>query len=105
MPNPVSRTSPVEIVEQDIGRLDVLVNETVPVNVAQSRRNSDGKGQEASHLHRRAKLPVERFTARIVEHQHDPVGLTQEVQRARRPCFIELVSEVVFMCEAIDGRA
>ena len=48
MPKPVSRTSPVASLTQDVGRLDVLVDEPALMKLAQSRGNSDGQAQEAS---------------------------------------------------------
>ena len=44
MPNPVSRTSPSRAVHQDIGRLDVLVDEAALVDLAQSRRRCRWRG-------------------------------------------------------------
>ena len=58
MPKPVSRTSAVAAVHQDIGRLDVLVDEAALMDLAQRCSDLDGEAQEASHLHRRAEQPV-----------------------------------------------
>ena len=74
MPKPVSHTSPVAPFDQDVGRLDVLVDEAALVKLAQSRGNADGEAQEASHLHRCAEQPVERLAAGILEHQHGPTA-------------------------------
>ena len=48
----------VRAVHQDIGRLDVLVNEAALVHAGQRRGDADGKAQEASRLHRRADEPL-----------------------------------------------
>jgi len=48
--------------------------------LAQSRGNSDGKTQEASHLHGCAGPPIERLAAPILEHQH-PTSAAREASR------------------------
>ena len=105
MPNPVSRTSPVEFVEQDIGRLDVLVDEPALVQLTESVGDVDREAQEAPHLHGLAEQPAERLAARVLEHQHGPTGIAHELQRPRRPRLVELILEFVFMRESIEARA
>jgi hypothetical protein len=38
-------------VHQDIGRLDVLVDEAAPVDLCEDRSNRDAEAQKAPHLH------------------------------------------------------
>ena len=59
----------VRAVHQDIGRLDVLVDEAALVRLAQRGDDADGEAQEAARLHRRADEPIERLAARILEQQ------------------------------------
>src|SRR5215475_2105169 len=42
------------LVEQDVGRLDVLVDEAALVELTENRSHTDGPAQEASYLHRAA---------------------------------------------------
>ena len=72
-------------VDQDVGGLDVLVDEAAPVDIAERRRHADGEAQEASHLHRRAENPVERLAAGVLEHQHGPAMVAHKLQRPHRP--------------------
>jgi len=98
MPNLAGRA-----VDQDIGRLDVLMDEPALMELAQSRRNTDGEAQEVSHLDGHAEQPIERLAPLIVEHQHGPTAIVHEVQWAHRPCAIELILEFVFVAEAIEA--
>ena len=93
----------IRAVHQNIGWLDVLVDEAALMELAQSRGNSDSQAQEASHLHGRAEQPVERLAARIIEHQHGPTGVAHELQRPHRPCAVELILQLVFVREAIEA--
>ena len=97
MPNPVSLTSSGRADHQDIGRLEVLVDETALVRLAQSRRDADRKMQEAADLHGRAKQPVERLAARILKHEGDLTAVADEFQRSRRPALIQFLSQTVFV--------
>ena len=104
MPKPVSLRLAVGAVHQDIGRLDVLVDEPALMDLAQRSRDADGEAQEASHLHRRAEQPVERLAARILQHQHGPAAVADELQRSRRPRSVQRVLQSKFMRQAIEGR-
>ena len=90
-------------VHQDIGRLDVLVDEPGLVDLAQGDRDADGEVQEASHLHRRAEQPLERLAALILQHQHGPAAVADELQRPRRPGSVQLVLQSIFVGQAIEG--
>ena len=96
----------VRAVHQDIGRLDVLVDEAALVRLAQRGGDADGEAQEASRLHRRADQPLERFAARILEQQRCSTAFADQRERPRRPCGVELVPQFIFVGEAIeDGLA
>ena len=96
--------SSVGAVHQNIGRLDVLVDEAALVRLAQRGGDADREAQEASHLHGRAEQPLERLAARILEHQHRPTAFALKRQRPRRPAAVQLVLQFVFVGEAIEGR-
>ena len=90
-------------VHEDVGRLDVLVDEAVPVHLAESAGNADGQMQEASQLQGRPEQPGERLTAWILEHQHGPTALTRELQRPHRPRGVQLILQAVFVSESIEA--
>ena len=50
IPNPVSRTSPVRPVHQNIGWLDILVDQAALVRLAQRGCDADRKPQEVPQL-------------------------------------------------------
>src|SRR6516165_8366493 len=92
-------------VDQDIGRLDVLVDKAALVKLAESRGSSAAEAQEASHLHGLAEQLVEWLAARILEHQHRPTGVAHEVQRPYRPRSVELLLQFEFVSQAIEAGA
>ena len=102
MPNPVSRVRAVGAVHQDIGRLDVLVDEAALVRLAQRGDDADGEAQEASRLHRRADQSLERFAARILEQQRRSTAFAAKRERPRRPRGVERVPQFIFVGKAIE---
>ena len=103
MPNPVSRTSPVGAVDENIGRLDVLVDKAALMKLAERRGHTDGQTQEASDLHGCVKLFVERLANRILKHQHGLAGYAHEVERPQCPRAVKLILQFKFVSEAIEG--
>ena len=71
IPNPVSHTLPV--VDEHIGRLDVLMDEAAPMNVAERCRQVDGEMQEVRQF--------EWFP--LVSLENPIQGITTRVHRAR----------------------
>ena len=57
--------------------LTSLRDEAVLVQLAENRGDGDAKVQEGSCLRRRGEQPVERFAARILQHQYGPSGVAQ----------------------------
>ena len=71
---------------QNIGGLDVLMDEAAPVHLADGRDDADGEAQETSHLHRRAEETAEQLAAgMILEHQNGLTPVSQKLQRPRGP--------------------
>ena len=103
MPKPVSLTAPVVAVHQDIGRLDVLVDEAAPVDLCEGRGDRDGEAQKAAHFHGRPEQPVERLAAGVLEHQHSPAAFADELQRSHRPRPVQLVLQSVFVSKATEN--
>ena len=82
---------PVFAGDQDVGRLDVLVDQSTLVDPAQGRGDADGEAQEATHLHWGTEQSVERLAAGILEHQYGPAAFTPKLQRPQSPCTVQLV--------------
>ena len=93
----------VRAVHHDIGRFDVLVDEAALVELAQSHGNTNSQAQETSYIHGRAKRPIKRLAARILEHQHGPTAFAHKLQRQQRPRSVEFVLQSVFVGEAIEA--
>ena len=91
------------VVEQDVGRLDVFMDEPALVKLTQSRGNSAAEAQEAPYLQGPTEQPIDRPTARILEHQHGSIGFAHEVQRPHRPRRVEFVLQFVFVRQAIEA--
>ena len=66
-------------VHHDICRLDVLVDEAAPVDLCESRRDPDGEAQKVAHFHGRPEPPLQRLAASVLEHQHSPTALADEL--------------------------
>jgi hypothetical protein len=90
-------------VNQDIGRLDILVDEAAPMDLREGRGDRYRDAQKARQLHGRAEQSVQRLAVGVLEHQHDPAALADEFKRSRRPRPIQLVLQSVFASEAIEG--
>jgi hypothetical protein len=90
-------------VDQDIGWLDVLVDEATSVDLGEGRSDRDGEVQEAPHLHGQAEQSVQRLAAGILEHQHGPSAVANELKRTHRPRPVQLVLQFVFTSKAIKG--
>ena len=65
---------------------------------------SSAAAQEAPDIHGYAEQHLERLAARIIEHQHGSIGFAHELQWPHCPRAIEFVVQLVFVCEAIEGR-
>jgi hypothetical protein len=92
-------------VHQDIGRLDVLVDEAAPVDLCEGPGDRDSDAQKTPHLHGHPEQSVQRLAAGVLEHQHDPTAFADELERSHRPSAVQFVPQSVFASEAIErGR-
>src|SRR5262249_59583016 len=73
------------LVEQDVGWLDIFMDEPALMKLPERRGSSDGERQEASYVHRHAEQPLQRLAARILEDQRGSTSVAYEVQRLHRP--------------------
>ncbi len=90
-------------VHQDIGRLDVFVDQPPSVHLADGSRERDGDSQERRDLHRPAEQPIKRLAAGILEHQRHATIARSESHRPRGPVSVERISEGVFVFEPLEG--
>ena len=96
---------PVGAVHQNMTRFQVLVDEAALVGLAQRPCDPDREAQEAPQLHRPAEQARKRLSAIVLEQQHGPPALADELQRPRRPGAIQLVPHFIVMGEAVEvGR-
>ena len=77
------------VVDQHIRRLDVLMNEPRPMDLAKCGRQADGNAQEASQVERLSLAPLKNqiqwLTARIHEYEYRPARCDDDRQRASLP--------------------
>ena len=91
------------VVDEHVRRLDVLVDETAPMDVAERRRQANGDAQEARQIERLPLVPlknaIQGLTARVLEYEDRPSFVTSERQRLGCPRGIEFGCERVFVLE------
>ncbi len=95
---------PAHGMHENILRLDVLVHETAPMDLREGTGDGDREGQEVFHRHWRAEPPLQRLAGGILQHQHGPAAVADELQRPRRPGSVQLVPQGIFVRQAIQGR-
>ena len=93
----------VRAIDQDIGRLDVLVDEGAQLYPGQRGDDFDGEDQERPRLHRLADEPLERLAARVLEQQRRSTAFPHKRERPRRPCGVEFVPQLIFVGEASEA--
>ncbi len=85
------------VVDEHICRLDVLMYEALPVDLAECFRYANGDAQEASQIEGLPLVPLEkliqRLTARVLNYEDRPPFVTSEGQRLGCPCGIEVGCE------------
>jgi hypothetical protein len=79
------------------------MNEAVPMNLADGRRQANGDAQEASHVERLSlvllKNPIQKLTTRILKYEDRPPLMTSERERLSSPRLIKFGCERVFVLE------
>jgi serine/threonine protein kinase len=91
----------VGAIHQNMGRLQVLVDEAASVGLADGR--GDREAQEAPQLHRRSDDHGERFAAGVLERQHGPTVFADELNRPRHPGAIQFAFQFKLMGQAVEG--
>ena len=94
------------VVDEHVRRLDVLMNEAVPMDLAECCRQANSDAQDAGQIERLpliSKVPlknqIQGLTARVREYEDRPPFVTSERQRLGCPRGIEFGCERVFVLE------
>jgi len=105
------------LVDQDVRRLDVLVDDPSTMYFAESARKTNGEPQEASQFHRRFAGPLaaeiltgrglvqklrERLAWLVLQNQGPMVLVLREEERPQRTARIENVPEGQFVSKHPD---
>ena len=90
-------------VDEDIGWLEILMDQPPRMQPADGRSERDSNAQEFRHGHRPTKHALKRLATGISQHQHDPDFASEEFDRLRRPVAVEVGPQRVFMLEALQG--
>ncbi len=96
------------LVDQHVRRLDILMDQAVPMDLVDCRRQANGDAHAAGQLERLPlapiKDPVHGLAARIVEYEDRPPFVTRERQRPGRPRGIKFRCERVFVLKPPEAR-
>ncbi len=91
------------VVDEHVRRLDVLMDETAPMDLAECCRQADSDAQDARQIERLSLVPlknqIQGLAARILEYEDRPPFVTSERQRLGCPRRIEFGCERVFVLE------
>ena len=102
IPNPVSHDV-AGVVDEHVRRLDVFMNKTTPMDLAECCRQADSDVQDAGQIERLSLVPlknqIQGLTARVLEYEDRPPFVTSERQRLGCPRGIEFGCERVFVLE------
>ena len=90
-------------VDQDMRRLEVLVDEATLVRLAQGGGDAETEAQEASQLQGRAEQAVERLSAGILKHQRHTAAIMRKRDGSRRPVGVKFGLERIFVFESLDA--
>ena len=94
---------PGRVVDEDIGWLDIFVDEASPVESRQRSRQADGEAQKRSDLPRLPQEPQQGLSAGILAQQRKPTVVSHEPQRPSCPARVELVPQLESVLQARDG--
>src|SRR5580704_16966188 len=81
----------------------VLVQRASPMKLAESQGDFGRQAQEVARLQGRAKQPLERLAAGILEHQHGPAAVTNQLEWTHCPRAIQLLLQSIFVSKTIQS--
>ena len=70
---------------------------------AQRGRNTDSDSQKLGHLQWMTKTLTQRLAARVIQHQHRPAIMADQIKRKNCPIGVKSGPERVFMLEPPKG--
>ena len=91
------------LVDQNICRLDVLMDQTSVMHLAERRRNRDRDAQERRYVQWPAKQSIERHAAGILKHQRHAVVVVCQRDWPRRPVSVKFSFERIFVFKPLDA--
>ncbi len=91
-------------VDQDVGRLDVLVDEAPLVEPAQRVRQADGDAQERRDLPGPPQEPRQRLAAGVLEHERQLPAVTPQPQGPGREGGVQLVPQRMGVLQPRQAR-
>jgi hypothetical protein len=86
-----------------VGWLDVLVDETTSMQPTERAGQSHCKSEKLSDLHRLTGEAIERLTSCVVDNEHALPAIAYELHWLQRPRAVQVLSKFVFVSESIDA--
>jgi hypothetical protein len=77
--------------DEDIGGLEIFVDEAAGMQARKRGRKGDGNAQELRQLQGLTEQTIQELTTRVGEHQHRAAIKVRELQRSNRPFRSEFV--------------
>ena len=94
------------VVDKHVRRLDVLMDEALPVGLAKCCSQTDGYPQEVGQIDWSSILlldyPIQRFTTGILKNEDRSPLVTGQRERLSCPCYFEFGSQRVFVFETAE---
>ena len=90
MPKPSEPDLAGRIVDEHMGRLDILVDQAPPVELAQRDREPNGDAQPLRYRQWATQQPRERLAAGVGEDEHRPPLVRGEGERPDGPAGVKL---------------
>ena len=91
-------------IHQDVRRLDVLMDESARMHLAQRPRERNRDAQKLRYSQWLAEQSIEDRTPGVLEHQRQAVAVAGKFDWLRRPGGIKVGPERVFVFESLEAR-
>ena len=92
-------------VDEDVLRLDVLVDDAVSMQPGERLRQADGEGEEAIERHRPFQEPIERYAAEILQDQRRLVAEHLERIGLDDGRAVDSPGDLVLVTQSIEGAS
>ena len=103
MPKPVSHAVARRGVREDVGRLDVLVDEAACVQPPECHRQADGNAQKRGDLPGRPQEARQELAAGICAHECRPPLVLDQRQGLGRPGGLQRVPQRIFVRQPLEA--